>query len=101
WSAGELTREDLREYARNYFHHVNEFPQYLQEFASRLQTGELRRAVAANRDDEMGLHGSRPHSELWLDFVEGMGGEGSGSAEPVAEVESLTQQFHSAAQTGA
>ena len=31
WSAGELTREDLREYAQNYFHHVNEFPEYLQE----------------------------------------------------------------------
>jgi pyrroloquinoline-quinone synthase len=100
WSAGELTREDLREYARNYFHHVNAFPEYLQEFASRLQQGELRRAVALNRDDEMGLHGSRPHSDLWLDFVEGMGGERAGSAKPIAEVESLTQQFHSAARIG-
>lgn len=101
WSAGELTREDLREYAQDYFHHVNAFPEYLQEFASRLQPGELRRAVVANRDDEMGLHGSRPHSELWLDFAEGMGGERVGSAEPIAEVESLTQQFHAAAQNGA
>src|ERR1700688_3360252 len=101
WSAGELTREDLREYARNYFHHVNAFPEYLQEFASRLRHGELRNAVVANRDDEMGLHGSRPHSELWLDFVEGMGGERAGSAKAIAEVESLTQQFHSAARNGA
>jgi pyrroloquinoline-quinone synthase len=101
WSAGELTQEDLREYAQNYFHHVNAFPEYLQEFASRLQPGELRRAVVANRDDEMGLHGSRPHSEFWLDFVEGMGGERAGSAEPIAEVESLTQQFHLAAGQGA
>ena len=101
WSAGELTREDLRKYAQNYFHHVNEFPEYLQVFASRLQPGELRRAVLANRDDEVGLHGSRPHSELWLDFVEGMGGERAGSEEPIAEIESLTQQFHSAARQGA
>jgi pyrroloquinoline-quinone synthase len=101
WSAGELTREDLREYARNYFHHVNAFPEYLHEFASRLEPGESRRAVLANRDDEMGLHGSRPHSELWLDFVEGMGGDHAGSAEPIAEVESLTKQFHAAAQEGA
>lgn len=101
WSAGELTREDLREYAQNYFHHVNEFPEYLQEFASRLQPGELRRAVVANRDDEVGLHGSPPHSELWLDFAEGMGGERAGSEEPIAEIESLTQQFHSAARQGA
>jgi len=101
WSAGELTREDLREYAQDYFHHVNEFPEYLQEFASRLQPGELRRAVLANRDDEMGLHGSRPHSELWLDFAEGMGGDRSGNAKPIAEIELLTQQFHAAAQNGA
>ena len=30
WSAGELTREDLRHYGQNYFHHVNAFPEYLQ-----------------------------------------------------------------------
>jgi pyrroloquinoline-quinone synthase len=101
WSAGELTREDLREYGQNYFHHVNEFPGYLQEFASRLQESGLRRAVVANRDDEMGVHGLRPHAELWLDFVEGMGGERTARAKPIAEVESLTQQFHSAAKQGA
>ena len=101
WSAGELTREDLREYAQNYFHHVNEFPEYLEEFATRLPQGAIRLAVMANHDDEMGLHGSRPHSELWLDFVEGMGGQRAGSGEPIAEIESLTQQFHSAAQNGA
>jgi len=100
WSAGELTREDLRAYAQNYFHHVNAFPEYLQEFASRLPQGDVRRAVEANHDDEIGLYGSRPHSELWLDFVEGMGGECAGSAKPIAEVGSLMHRFHSAALEG-
>jgi pyrroloquinoline-quinone synthase len=100
WSVGELTREDLRNYGQNYFHHVNAFPEYLQEFASRLPQGDLRRVVTANHDDEMGLHGSRPHSELWLDFVEGMGGERSGSTKPIAEIDALMQQFHSAAIEG-
>jgi len=100
WSAGELTREDLRAYAQNYFHHVNAFPEYLQEFASQLSQGDVRRAVEANHDDEMGMHGSRPHSELWLDFVEGMGGERSGSAKPIAEIDALMQRFHSAAIEG-
>jgi pyrroloquinoline-quinone synthase len=94
WSAGELTREDLRAYAQNYFHQVNAFPEYLQEFASRLPEGDVRRAVEANHDDEMGMHRSRPHSELWLDFVEGMGGEREGSSKPVPEVEALVQRFH-------
>src|SRR2546430_6811515 len=100
WSAGKPTREDLRNYGQNYFHHVNAFPEYLQAFASRLPQDETRRAVEANHDDEMGLHGSRPHSELWLDFVEGMGGERVGTAKPIAEMDTLMRQFHSAALVG-
>jgi pyrroloquinoline-quinone synthase len=100
WSAGELTRQDLRNYGQNYFHHVNAFPEYLQEFAERLPRGEVRRAVEANHDDEMGSHGSRPHSELWLDFVEGMGGERAGSTKPLAEIDTLMQRFRSAANEG-
>ncbi len=52
WSAGELSRDDLREYARDYFHHVNAFPTYLAELSLRLEEGELRRAVLANLADE-------------------------------------------------
>jgi pyrroloquinoline-quinone synthase len=101
WAAGELTREDLREYAREYFHHVEAFPEYLDEFGSRAE-GELRRAVLANRDDEMGLHGSRPHAELWLDFAEGMGGERSTGQDSVTpEIDCLTESFHSVARQGA
>ena len=48
WSAGELSREDLREYARDYYHHVNAFPTYLAELSMRLEESELRRAVLAN-----------------------------------------------------
>ena len=78
WSAGELTRDDLREYACDYYQHVEAFPAYLEEFGSRLDESELRQAVLANLADEQGLaDGSgaeaTPHSELWLDFAEGMG----------------------------
>ena len=78
WSNGKLTRDDLREYSQNYFHHVEAFPSYLAAFGLRLEEGELRRAVLANLCDEKGVEGSTgkesvPHSELWLDFAEGMG----------------------------
>ena len=78
---GRLTRKDLQNYGRDYFHHVAEFPEYLQEFAARVEDGQLRRAVVVNREDEMGMDGagSRPHAELWLDFVEGMGGVRTGA----------------------
>jgi pyrroloquinoline-quinone synthase len=52
WSTGQLTRDDLREYAKDYFHHVEAFPAYLGEFADRLEDGKLRRAVIANMNDE-------------------------------------------------
>jgi pyrroloquinoline-quinone synthase len=100
WSAGKLTREDLRDYARDYFHHVVEFPEYLHEFGSRVEDDQLRRVVFVNRDDEMGAGGSRPHAELWLDFVEGMGGERSATKTALLEITELTDSFHAIAREG-
>lgn len=100
WSAGELTRKDLREYARDYFHHVEAFPAYLGEFANRLEDGKLCNAVVANMKDELG-GGAPAHSELWLDFVEGMGGSRAiVNHKPVAEIESLIAQFKRVAREG-
>jgi pyrroloquinoline-quinone synthase len=106
WAAGELTRDDLREYARNYFHHVEAFPCYLAELALRLEEGELRRAVLANMCDEKGAAGgygkdSVPHSELWLDFAEGMGARRDMVMHlPVAEIRELIRYFHQVASEG-
>jgi pyrroloquinoline-quinone synthase len=101
WAAGELTRDDLREYARQYFHHVDAFPQYLAEFALQLEESDLRRAVLANMCDENGAadisgKDSVPHSELWLDFAEGMGARRDDVVLhlPLAEINELMQYFH-------
>jgi hypothetical protein len=59
WSAGELTRDDLREYAQDYYHQVEAFPSYLAALGLRLEEGELRRAVLANMCDEKGVEGGR------------------------------------------
>lgn len=75
WTAGELTREDLREYAAEYWHHVSAFPSHLSALHSRLQDGATRRMVAANLADEEGIGSpdDRAHSDLWMDFARGMG----------------------------
>ena len=73
WSAGELTRDTLREYAADYYHHVAAFPTYLSALHCRLPDGETRRALLGNLCDEE--IGGVPHSELWLDFAEGMGNQ--------------------------
>src|ERR1017187_5618508 len=47
WTAGQLTRDDLREYASDYYHHVAAFPAYLSALHSRLDDGE---GMGAARD---------------------------------------------------
>ena len=101
WAAGELTRDDLREYGREYYSHVDAFPSYLNEFAARVTDPSLRRAVLANRDDENGANGSRPHAELWLDFVEGMSGERKPDKPCTPEVQDLVKWFYSTARESA
>jgi pyrroloquinoline-quinone synthase len=106
WAAGDLSREDLREYARHYYHHVQAFPCYLAEFALRLEEGELRRAVLANMIDEKGKAGksgkdAAPHVELWLDFAEGMGARRDMQWHlPVRQISELMRHFHSVASDG-
>jgi pyrroloquinoline-quinone synthase len=105
WSAGELSRDDLREYARDYYHHVNAFPTYLAELSMRLEESELRRAVLANLADEKGWDdatGKNPeHTELWLDFAEGMGASRDPRGHtPEAEIEGLMSFFHGVASSG-
>lgn len=100
WSAGELTRDDLREYAGDYYHHIAAFPAYLSALHSRLEDGEMRRAVLRNlRDEEIE---GRPHSELWLDFAEGMGAdrEAVREREPLAEIRELIGEFRRVAREG-
>jgi len=106
WAAGELSRDDLREYAQHYYHHIDAFPSYLAALGLRLEDGELREAVLANMCDEKGVEGrpgkdSVPHSDLWLDFAEGMGS--SRNLEwhsPVPEIRKLIRHFHHVASEG-
>lgn len=106
WSAGELTKEDLRAYAQDYYHHVNAFPTYLAELAVRLDESELRRAVLANMAGEKGdidASGStsREHSDIWLDFAEGMGAHRDMKGHtPIAEINGLMSYFHRTASEG-
>jgi pyrroloquinoline-quinone synthase len=105
WSAGELTRDDLREYAEDYYPHVDAFPGYLAQLGVRLEEGELRRAILANMTDEKGGEDSfgepeRSHSELWLDFVAGLGGGRVPKRRPVGDVRKLISWFHRVASEG-
>jgi pyrroloquinoline-quinone synthase len=100
WSAGTLTREDLAAYAGDYYHHVAAFPTYLSAFHSRLEDGELRRAVLRNLADEE-ISG-RAHSDIWLDFAEGMGADRTAvpASQPIEEVSKAVTWFRNVAANG-
>ena len=92
WSAGELTKEDLKFYAEQYYHQVSQFPTYLTSLHSRLPEGNMRREVLANAFEEEcdGI----AHSELWQRFAEGMGAAlNRDKKTPITEVRDLLQTF--------
>lgn len=101
WSNGELTREDLREYASEYWHHVSAFPAYLSALHSHLPDGKLRRVVLENLADEEGLNDGTPHSDLWMDFARGMGADETAVRERQigSETSALLEYFRATMQT--
>jgi pyrroloquinoline-quinone synthase len=104
WSAGELTRNDLAAYGRDYYHHVAEFPEYLKALGSRLSDTKARRAVEANMADENGGYDAsgRSHADIWLDFVEGMSGSREITGhQPIPEISALMTHFTRVAREGA
>jgi len=104
WTAGELTREDLRAYAAEYWHHVSAFPTYLSALHARLEDTELRRTVLRNLLDEEGIDATdgKPHSQLWMDFAHGMGAsDAEVRTRPLQpESEALIASFRNVAREG-
>ena len=71
WNEGSLTRETLRTYGRQYFHHVDAFARYISATHSNCRSIEARQFLLENLNDEE--KGSENHPELWKRFVEGLG----------------------------
>jgi len=71
WTRGELSREALTDYARQYYHHVAAFPTYLSAVHAKCDDQTTRKTLLNNLIDEEA--GSPNHPELWLKFAEGLG----------------------------
>ena len=71
WTRGELGREALADYARQYYHHVAAFPTYLSAIHAKCDDQSTRKELLNNLIDEEA--GSPNHPELWLNFAEGVG----------------------------
>src|SRR6266568_3107607 len=73
WSEGTLPRENLQEYARQYYAFESSFPRFLSALHSRVERADVRQLLLDNLWDEE--HGTDNHAELWLRFAEGIGVE--------------------------
>jgi pyrroloquinoline-quinone synthase len=71
WTRGELSKEALTDYAKQYYHHVAAFPTYLSAVHARCDDQATRRQLLDNLIDEEA--GSPNHPELWKKFTEGLG----------------------------
>src|SRR6266851_10013547 len=70
WTAGRLSLDILREYAVQYYRHVEAFPRYLSALHSRCDDLCVRQALLANLIEEE--RGEENHPELWPRFAEGL-----------------------------
>ena len=74
WTEGRLPLDTLRAYARQYFHHVEAFPQAVSAVHSACPDRAGRRMLAENLAEEEGIGaGKQDHASLWLMFASGLG----------------------------
>ena len=74
WEEGTLSGETLKEYAKQYFHHVEAFPRAVSSVHANCPVAAGRKLLAENLAEEEGIaEGKDDHAKLWLDFAAGMG----------------------------
>jgi len=100
WRAGELTRDELQEYARQYYAFESTFPRLLSALHTRSEKPEVRQSLLDNLWDEE--HGEVNHAEMWLRFGEGIGVERTSvrSAPPNDGTRALLDTYWSAVSDG-
>jgi pyrroloquinoline-quinone synthase len=71
WTRGELNRQALADYARQYYHHVAAFPTYLSAVHANCEDQATRKQLLDNLIDEEA--GSPNHPDLWKRFADSLG----------------------------
>ena len=71
WSCGQLSREELQGYSKEYYAFEKEFPRFISALHSKTEDQKMRQALLENLIHEE--QGSENHLELWTRFGEGLG----------------------------
>jgi pyrroloquinoline-quinone synthase len=95
WTRGELSKEALEDYAKQYYHHVAAFPTYLSSVHANCEDQATRKQLLNNLVDEEA--GSPNHPDLWKKFAAGLGVEDAELArtEKQPETKKLIDTFRS------
>ena len=95
WTRGELSKDALTDYAKQYYHHVAAFPTYLSAVHARCDDQPTRKQILANLIDEES--GSPNHPELWKQFAVALGVDDVDLAqtEEQPETKNLIETFRS------
>ncbi len=97
WNEGKLSVEELREYAKQYYHFVKHFPRFVSCVHSNCDDVKTRQILLENLADEEGFKtGIEDHPRLWINFAESLGLTEAEvkSAEPLREVEDLVDGMY-------
>jgi pyrroloquinoline-quinone synthase len=95
WVRGELSKEALTDYAKQYYHHVAAFPTYLSAVHAKCDDQTTRKQILSNLIDEEA--GSPNHPELWKQFANALGVDGVDLAKTGKQLETknLIETFRS------
>jgi pyrroloquinoline-quinone synthase len=92
WARGELSKEALTDYAKQYYHHVAAFPTYLSAVHAKCDDQSTRKQILSNLIDEEA--GSPNHPELWKQFASSLG-VNNVEVEKQPETKNLIETFRS------
>ena len=100
WVRGELSKEALTDYAKQYYHHVAAFPTYLSAVHAKCDDQPTRKQILSNLIDEEA--GSPNHPELWKRFASALGVDDVDLAkmEKQSETKDLIDTFRSVCSSG-
>ncbi|MBK8381911.1 MAG: CADD family putative folate metabolism protein [Ignavibacteria bacterium] len=97
WNEGTLSKTELQEYAKQYYHFVKHFPRFVSCVHSNCEDVKTRKILLENLADEEGFKtGIEDHPRLWINFAESLGLTEAEvkSAQPIREVEDLVDGMY-------
>jgi pyrroloquinoline-quinone synthase len=96
WNHGELPREVISLYARQYHHHVDAFPRYISAIHSNCADTAARQMLLEHLIEEESETATKSsHPNLWRQFATGLGDslEAVEAERPLANTSALVQLF--------